>query len=49
MLSSYLSRRLITIVYQLQYSAVSSQISRHEVAIKSTLKALFYIQEILTE
>ena len=39
-LSIYVYRRLVVAIYHLQYSAVSSQIGKHEVAISSTKKSL---------
>lgn len=40
--------RTEAVIYQLQYSAVNSQISKHEVAISSAKKALAYLHEILS-
>lgn len=48
-LSAYVYRRLTTAVYHLQYSAVSSQIGRHELAIESAKTCLNLLRETLTE
>lgn len=48
-LSSFLHQRLNAVAYHLQYSAVSSQIGKHTIAINSTRKALRLLEETLTE
>ena len=48
-LSAYVYRRLTTAVYHLQYSAVSSQIGKHDLAIGSTKSCLKLLNEILAQ
>lgn len=47
-LSAFIYRRLSTAVYHLQYSAVNSQIGRHDLAIDSSRKSLQLLSQILS-
>ena len=47
--SLYIMKRIDLIVYNLQYSAVSSQIGKHDLALRSAKKSLEIMSVVLTE
>lgn len=47
--TTFITRRLDAVVYNLQYSAVSSQIGKHDTALRSAKKALEIMTTTLTE
>lgn len=47
--SIFIGKRMDAVMYNLQYSAVSSQIGKHDVALRSAKKALEYLSIVLTE
>ena len=45
----FISKRMDSVIYNLQYSAVSSQIGKHDIALRSAKKSLEIMSIILTE
>lgn len=47
--TSFVQKRLEAITYHLQFSAINSQINKHDVALRSAKKSLEIMENILSE